>query len=356
MKRPETVPAGRRPARRQESRAGAAQAGEPIACRTPRPGRPVSAQCSRRCRPRRASRPRLFPRWARVPGVQSTQGREIQKRAGAVSGVCCAPCCRGLEAPRVPPLQSRPGRGRPLAAAVWPGRWRRSPFCTGRRPAGFCAPGLSRASPGLRPQALQSLRSGCRAGRAPRAPAATLRPAPGLAQHLRRAADLQSLGGAAPRPRSPRRCRRAPMQARSLAPFHARRCERAGPTRKPQAAPRRPCRPLCTDKPPVGLHAPGWQGPPTSARQPLSRKRLPQLSLGPEAGSCAELRRARLFGSTAQQERGPGPPRGKARASACCLRDNSDAGRGLPSGLHQPSGSRADCKRRSPLAFPWAAR
>ena len=269
-------------------------------------------------------------------GCQGCKARREEKSKngpGAVSGVCCAPCCRGLEAPRVPPLQSRPGGGRPLAAAVWPGRWRRSPFCTGRRPAGFCAPGLSRASPGLRPQALQSLRSGCRAGRAPRAPAATLRPAPGLAQHLRRAADLQSLGGAAPRPRRPRRCRRAPMQARSLAPFHARRCERAGPTRKPQAAPRRPCRPLCTDKPPVGLHAPGWQGPPTSARQPLSRKRLPQLSLGPEAGSCAELRRARLFGSTAQQERGPGPPRGKARASACCLRDSSDAGRGLPSGL-----------------------
>ena len=51
-----------------------------------------------------------------------------------------------------------------------------------------------------------------------------------------------------------------------------------------------------------------------------------------------------------------GRPRGKARASACCLRGNGDAGRGLPSGLHQPSGPRAGCKRRSPPAFPWAAR
>lgn len=61
-------------------------------------------------------------------------------------------------------------------------------------------------------------------------------------------------------------------------------------------------------------------------------------------------------GPPAQQERGRDRPRGKARASACCLRDSGDAGRGLPSGLHQPSGSRAGCKRRSPLAFPWAGR
>ena len=163
MKRPETVPAGRRPARRQESRAGAAQAGEPIACRTPRSGRPVSAQCSRRCRPRRASRPRLFPRWARVPGVQSTQGREIQKRAGGGLGGLPRPMLQGSgSAPRAPAAIQARGRAarrrRGVAGPLAP-----ESFLHGSAPGGIlCAGALARlprvapAGPAESPQRPQS--------------------------------------------------------------------------------------------------------------------------------------------------------------------------------------------------------
>ena len=102
--RPETVPVGRRPARRQESHAGAARRGEPAACRTPRPGQPVSAQCS--ADTGRAGLRGLACSLAGLgcqggpaacaPGVQSTQGNGKSKngprgpRGSAATWACAA--------------------------------------------------------------------------------------------------------------------------------------------------------------------------------------------------------------------------------------------------------------------------
>ena len=117
------------------------------------PGNPGSKCATPQARAALPSGPGSL-RWEGIlQGAGCKTRREEKSKNGprAVSGVCGGPCCRSLDAPRVPPLQSRPGDGRPLDAALWPGRWRRSPFCTGRRPAGFCAPGLSCASPGRAP-------------------------------------------------------------------------------------------------------------------------------------------------------------------------------------------------------------
>ena len=85
----------RRPARRQESHAGAARRGEPVACRTPRPGQPVSAQ--RSADTGRAGLRGLACSLAGLgcqggaaacaPGVQSTQGNGKSKNGPRSPGV-----------------------------------------------------------------------------------------------------------------------------------------------------------------------------------------------------------------------------------------------------------------------------
>lgn len=266
----------------------------------------------------------------RRPGCKTRRETENPKPGCGRPRASAAPCGAVTRAPRCPRRDPGP-RAAPRPA---PKRGRaadaRGLLCADRRPAGFCAAGPLRASAERTPL-LDCARRRCRISAGPAAAAEQ------DARHsIHQPSPCGPRTGSGATPEARRQGRTAhgaitgppPVQARSLPPFHARRCEHAEPKLEAAGSAAPPaCRPLCTDRASRrASHPAGWQGPPRSARpnRPLRRASFTGASAAAFARTQrpAPLRRARAGSSF------PGPlphraaragigPVGKARAS--CL-------------------------------------